>query len=108
MMNYYIIIPAHNEDAFIGLTLESIATQTHLPKKVVIVNDNSTDNTETIIQKFANQHPWASWITISSVASHLPGSKVIQAFQKGLAFFISALIYLMLQFLITKSKSSIN
>ena len=85
MMNYYIIIPAHNEEAFIGLTLESIAKQTHLPKKVVIVNDNSTDNTETIIREFANQHPWASWITISSVASHLPGSKVIQAFQKGLA-----------------------
>ena len=85
MMNYYIIIPAHNEEAFIGLTLESIAKQTLLPKKVVIVNDNSTDNTETIIREFANQHPWASWITISSVASHLPGSKEIQAFQKGLA-----------------------
>ncbi len=85
MMNYYIVIPAHNEEAFIGLTLESIAKQTHLPKKVVIVNDNSNDNTETIIREFANQHPWASWITISSDASHLPGSKVIHAFQKGLA-----------------------
>jgi hypothetical protein len=31
-MNYYIVIPAHNEEAFISLTLQSL-TQTHLPKK---------------------------------------------------------------------------
>ena len=47
-MNYYIIIPAYNEEAFIGLTLQSLISQTVLPKKVVVVNDNSTDNTAKI------------------------------------------------------------
>jgi glycosyltransferase involved in cell wall biosynthesis len=39
----YIVIPAHNEEQFIALTLDSLISQTLLPKKVVIVNDNSTD-----------------------------------------------------------------
>ena len=83
-MNYYIVIPAHNEEKFIALTLESLVYQTILPKKVVIVNDNSTDNTAEIVVAFAEKHPWISLINKTSEAIHLPGSKVIQAFQKGL------------------------
>ena len=83
-MNYYIVIPAHNEEKFIALTLESLVHQTILPKKVVIVNDNSTDNTAEIVVAFAQKHPWISLINKTSEAIHLPGSKVIQAFQKGL------------------------
>jgi glycosyltransferase involved in cell wall biosynthesis len=83
-MNYYIVIPAHNEEAFIQLTLASLAEQTVLPKKVVVVNDNSTDKTADIVLAFAEKHRWISLVNKSSEAIHLPGSKVIQAFQKGL------------------------
>ena len=83
-MNYYIVIPAHNEEKFIQLTLDSLAEQTILPKKVVVVNDNSTDKTAEIIMAFAEKHSWISLINSTSEAIHLPGSKVIQAFQKGL------------------------
>jgi glycosyltransferase involved in cell wall biosynthesis len=84
-MNYYIVIPAHNEEAFMALTLQSLADQTVLPSKAVIVNDNSTDKTANIVLAFAEKHPWISLINATSDAIHLPGSKVIQAFQKGLA-----------------------
>lgn len=84
-MNYYIVIPAHNEEAFMALTLQSLADQTVLPTKVVIVNDNSTDRTADIVLAFAEKHPWISLVNATSDAIHLPGSKVIQAFQKGLA-----------------------
>ncbi len=83
-MKYYIVIPAHNEEAFIALTLQSLISQTVLPKKVVIVNDNSTDKTEEIVLAFAKEHPFISLVNKTSSAIHLPGSKVIQAFQKGL------------------------
>ncbi|MGV3697271.1 glycosyltransferase [Flavobacterium sp.] len=83
-MNYYIVIPAHNEEAFMQLTLDSLAAQTFLPKKAVIVNDNSTDATAEIVLAFAEKHPWVSLVNKTSGAIHLPGSKVIQAFQKGL------------------------
>jgi glycosyltransferase involved in cell wall biosynthesis len=82
-MNYYIVIPAHNEQDLIGLTLESLVTQTVLPKKVVVVNDNSTDKTEEIVLGFAKDHPFISVVNKTSDAIHMPGSKVIQAFQKG-------------------------
>ncbi|GIZ07350.1 glycosyltransferase family 2 protein [Flavobacterium sp. UMI-01] len=82
-MNYYIVIPAHNEEEFIALTLESLVSQTHLPKKIVIVNDNSTDKTAEIVLTYAKEHPFISLVNKTSSAIHLPGSKVIQAFQTG-------------------------
>lgn len=82
-MRYYIVIPAHNESAFIASTLQSLVEQTLQPQKVVVVNDNSTDNTHTIVSDFSTKYPWISIIEKKSDAIHLPGSKVIQAFQKG-------------------------
>ena len=82
-MNYYIVIPCYNEEKFIALTLKSLAEQTVLPKKIVIVNDNSTDKTEEIINNFAKKHSWITVVNTTSNAIHLPGSKVIQAFHKG-------------------------
>lgn len=82
-MNYYIVIPAHNEEAFISLTLQSLISQTHLPKKVVVVNDNSTDKTAEIVLAYAKENPFITLVNKTSSAIHLPGSKVIQAFHKG-------------------------
>ncbi|MBP6180903.1 glycosyltransferase family A protein [Flavobacterium sp.] len=82
-MNYYIVIPAHNEEAFIALTLESLISQTVLPKKVVIVNDNSTDKTAEIVTDYAKENSFITLVNKTSSAIHLPGSKVIQAFHKG-------------------------
>lgn len=83
-MKYYIIIPTYNEEKFIALTLQSIVEQTVLPSKVVVVNDGSTDKTEEIIQSFCDNYSFISLVKKTSDAIHLPGSKVIQAFQKGL------------------------
>lgn len=82
-MNYYIIIPAYNEEAFIALTLQSLVSQTIVPKKVVVVNDNSTDKTAEIVLDFAKNNPFITLVNKTSEAVHLPGSKVIQAFHKG-------------------------
>ncbi len=83
-MNYYIVIPSHNEEKYIAQTLTSVIEQTVLPKKVVVVNDSSTDKTAQIAASFAEQNPFVTVVTKSSEAIHLPGSKVIQAFYKGL------------------------
>lgn len=83
-MNYYLIIPAHNEADFIHLTLESLVSQTVLASKIIVVNDNSTDATAEIVTSFAKKYPYISLINKTSEAIHLPGSKVIQAFQKGI------------------------
>lgn len=83
-MTYYIIIPAYNEEQFIALTLQSLIQQTFLPSKVVVVNDGSTDSTAEIVSAFAKKYPFISLVNKTSDAIHLPGSKVINAFNKGL------------------------
>lgn len=83
-MKYYIVIPAHNEEKHISLTLQSLVEQTVLPSKIVVVNDNSTDRTAKIVKGFSEKYAWITLVNKTSDATHLPGSKVIQAFQKGL------------------------
>ena len=84
-MEYYIIIPAHNEAAFLEDALTAVAAQTLLPGKVVIVNDASTDATEAIIDAFVSDYSFFYKVTTAAAPEHLPGSKVIRAFEKGLA-----------------------
>jgi glycosyltransferase involved in cell wall biosynthesis len=83
-LNIYIVIPAHNEQDSIALTLDSLVNQTLLPKHLVVVNDNSTDNTEEIIEAYVEKHKWISLVNSKSTNQHLPGSKIINAFYKGL------------------------
>lgn len=82
-MKYYIIIPAHNEAKFIYLTLNSLLSQTVLPSKIVVVNDNSTDETSGIVNDFVSKNSFITLVNTTSEAIHLPGSKVIRAFQEG-------------------------
>ncbi|WP_282068908.1 glycosyltransferase family 2 protein [Olleya namhaensis] len=82
-MNFSIIIPAHNEESSIGLTLQSLADQTLLPKQIVVVNDNSTDNTRSIVEDFQKHHDYITLVKVTSSNKHLPGTKIINAFYKG-------------------------
>ena len=59
-MNFYIIIPAHNEEQYIGLTLDSLVNQTVLPNKIIVVNDNSTDKTAEIVMAYAEKNSFIS------------------------------------------------
>lgn len=83
-MNIYIVIPAHNEDSCIALMLQSLVEQTVLPKHVVVVNDNSTDTTAAIISRYTKAFSWIKTIDIQSSTEHIPGTKVINAFYRGL------------------------
>ncbi|MEG9328672.1 Glycosyl transferase family 2 [Salinimicrobium catena] len=83
-MNIYIVIPAHNEEAFLADTLQSLVDQTLQPKKLVVVDDQSSDNTAGIAKSFAENFPFIELIRTTSSDVHLPGSKIVNAFQKGL------------------------
>jgi glycosyltransferase involved in cell wall biosynthesis len=82
-LKFYIVIPAHNEAAYIEKTLLSLASQTLLPKKIVVVDDHSTDATSEVVSAVSAKHPFIHLIKITSEDKHLPGSKVINAFYKG-------------------------
>lgn len=82
-MKVYCIIPTYNEEAFIAQTLNSLVQQTVVPDKIIVVNDNSTDKTADIITNFESIYPNITQIFNKSENKHLPGSKVIRAFNKG-------------------------
>lgn len=84
-MEYYIVMPAYNEAACIEATLDSVVRQTLLPKKLVVVDDGSTDTTARIVEHYAQKHDWIALIQRQSDKGHQPGSKVVRAFEEGLA-----------------------
>jgi poly-beta-1,6-N-acetyl-D-glucosamine synthase len=57
-VKYVLITPARNEAEFIEETLKSVISQTILPLKWVIVSDGSTDKTDEIVRRYAEQHSW--------------------------------------------------
>jgi len=83
-VNIYIVIPAHNEQDTIGITLESLVNQSLKPKRIVVVNDNSTDNTQEIAESFEKDYSFIKVINNISSNNHIPGSKIVKAFNKGL------------------------
>ncbi len=56
--SYVLVTPARNEERTIGQTIESVAAQTVLPLRWVIVSDGSTDATDTIVSRYAAEHDW--------------------------------------------------
>ena len=84
-MKIAVLIPAFNEASFISLTLKSLLDQTCPPYQIIVVDDNSTDETATIAADFAGKDPKIKLITKKgNKGEHLPGSKVIQTFHFGL------------------------
>ena len=83
-LRYAIIMPAHNEEHFLAQSLNSVINQSLLPTKIIVVNDNSTDKTEAIIDAFTDNTPFVEKLNTFSSTEHIPGSKVINAFNKGL------------------------
>ena len=49
----------------------------------MIVNDNSTDGTQNIVEAYTSKYSWISLVSSKSSNEHLPGTKVINAFYKG-------------------------
>lgn len=84
-MKLSIIIPAHNEEKYIADCLYSIVNQTHKPDELIVVDDNSTDGTLALASGFAQDHDWIKVVQKESSDQHLPGQKVVEAFNYGLA-----------------------
>lgn len=84
-MRISIIIPAHNEEAYIADCLDSFLSQTHTPDELIVVDDNSDDATFQIASTYAKAHPWISVVQRKSINQHIPGKKVVGAFNFGLS-----------------------
>lgn len=52
-----IVVPVYNVEKYIDKCLESLVNQTLQDIEIIVVNDGSTDNSETIINSYINKYP---------------------------------------------------
>lgn len=85
-MKFLIIIPAHNEENTISYCLKSLEDQTFQDFRVVVVNDGSTDKTQTKAERFVTEPLSQSKFLVYNLSEseHEPGAKVVRTFNKGL------------------------
>jgi hypothetical protein len=75
-LDYVLITPARNEEEFIELTIQSVVQQTVRPLKWVIVSDGSTDRTDDIVRRYAQQHDWIDFVRMPDRIERNFGAKV--------------------------------
>lgn len=80
---YIVISPCRNETDYMDRTLDSMARQTVKPKKWIIVDDGSTDDTPQKLAAFADKHPWVHIVTRQDRGHRAVGPGVIDAFYCG-------------------------
>jgi len=81
-MNYVLITPARNEEAFIARVLDSVVSQTRLPLRWVIADDGSTDRTARIVEGYTKRHAWIELLRRPPRAERHFAGKVL-AFNAG-------------------------
>jgi glycosyltransferase involved in cell wall biosynthesis len=52
-----IVIPAYNEERFIGRCLDACVDQSSAPEEIIVVNNRSTDNTASVVRRYQEDHP---------------------------------------------------
>jgi biofilm PGA synthesis N-glycosyltransferase PgaC len=83
-LQYLLVTPARNEEAFIELTIRSVEKQTVLPARWLIVSDGSTDRTDEIVRSYAEKHTWIELFRMPSRRSRHFGGKAL-CFNEGYA-----------------------
>jgi len=63
---YVLITPARDEERFIEKLIHSVASQTLLPVRWVIVNDGSSDATASIVSRYLAKHQWIELLNLPS------------------------------------------
>lgn len=59
---YVLITPAKNEQDTIELVIQSVINQTLRPARWILVSDNSTDGTDTIMKRYAHEHGFITYL----------------------------------------------
>ena len=81
---YVLVTAAYNEERHIAATLRSVASQSVLPHRWVIVSDGSTDRTDEIVIESAKRHPFIEFVRVDRSAQHSFSAKV-HALRQGFA-----------------------
>ena len=82
---FLVVSPVRNEARYLQRTVESVVQQTTRPDTWIIVDDGSTDGTQDIAAKAAQEHEWIRLHVRSDRGYRRVGGGVVEAFNEGLA-----------------------
>jgi poly-beta-1,6-N-acetyl-D-glucosamine synthase len=82
--DYCLISPARNEAEYIRETLESVLAQTVLPKRWIIVDDGSTDQTPQILAEYAAKSNLIEVHARADRGRRALGGGVVEVFNQGI------------------------
>ena len=81
-MEVTVIIPVYNRAAIVKETLESVVAQTHRPLQLVLVDNDSTDDTLQVLETFKKEHPGEGFnVVITSESHHTAGAARNRGFE---------------------------
>jgi poly-beta-1,6-N-acetyl-D-glucosamine synthase len=61
---YVLVTPVRNEERTIEITIKSVLKQTVTPREWIIVSDQSTDQTDVIINRYVQELPWLRLVSL--------------------------------------------
>src|SRR5207247_2156352 len=82
---YVLISPCRDEADYLQITIDTVAAQTVVPTKWLVVDDGSTDATPEILARAAEKHPFIQVVRREDRGHRSVGPGVIDAFYHGVA-----------------------
>jgi poly-beta-1,6-N-acetyl-D-glucosamine synthase len=83
MTRYVIITPVRDEEKHIEATIECVLRQTVQPEEWIIIDDGSTDQTGSVVDRYAAQYPWIRVVHRANRGFRKSGGGVMEAFYDG-------------------------
>ena len=83
MKTFSVVVPAHNEEKLLPLFLKSLCSQNLLPEEMILIDDNSNDDTKKIMMDYQEKNDFIKVFSHKSSDEHTPGAKVVNAFLFG-------------------------
>lgn len=81
-MEVTIIIPVYNRASIVQATLDSVLAQTYRPLQVVLVDNDSTDDTLQVLETFKKEHPGDGFnVVITNEKYHTAGAARNRGFE---------------------------
>jgi glycosyltransferase involved in cell wall biosynthesis len=81
---YAVITPARDEAEHLPRLAASLVAQTHPPRRWIVVENRSADDTLAVAHRLANDLPWMQVVASEPISSGARGAPVVQAFHAGL------------------------
>lgn len=83
-MEITVIIPVYNRAAVVGATLNSVLAQTHRPLQLILVDNDSTDESLQVLETFKQTHQSCDFnVVVTSEGHHTAGAARNRGFEQA-------------------------